>query len=337
MRSARLSLALDSGVLSLPPQGTIAVVGARAGEDLSALPKDRTVIVTGLRPDFDAFSAAGWTCEVAVPAGLAGALVCLPRAREAARALVAAAAMAVRPGGPVAVDGQKTDGIETLLRDLARELPGGLSDPVSKAHGRLAVFAAGPELAGWAGQDRVIEGEFLTRPGVFSADAPDRGSVLLAGALPARLVGSVVDLGAGWGFLARAVLAREGVVSLDLVEADAVALDCARANVTDPRARFHWADAVRWRPARPVDHVVCNPPFHVGREADPALGVAFLRAAAAMLAPDGRLWLVANRHLPYDAVLADLFQTRDEIGGDGTFRVVAAARPRALPKDRRPR
>ena len=47
----------------------------------------------------------------------------------------------------------------------------------------------------------------------------------------------IVDLGAGWGFLARAILARDGVRQLDLVEAEAAALDCARRNVTDPRAR----------------------------------------------------------------------------------------------------
>ena len=34
--------------------------------------------------------------------------------------------------------------------------------------------------------------------------APDRGSALLAAALPAKLGGKVVDLGAGWGYLSRA-------------------------------------------------------------------------------------------------------------------------------------
>jgi 16S rRNA (guanine1207-N2)-methyltransferase len=139
--------------------------------------------------------------------------------------------------------------------------------------------------------------------------------------------GHVVDLGAGWGYLARAVLTREGVAAVDLVEAEALALDCARRNVTDPRARFHWADALTFRPDRPADAVVCNPPFHAARAADPALGAAFIRAAAAMLSPAGTLWLVANRHLPYAPVLSESFREVEEIGGDGAFRLTRAARP----------
>lgn len=150
----------------------------------------------------------------------------------------------------------------------------------------------------WAAAPRTVEGGFVTRPGVFSAEGVDRGSALFAAALPAKLGPKVVDLGAGWGYLSRAVLAREGVKRLDLVEAEAEALDCARANVTDPRARFHWADATRFRPESLVETVVMNPPFHLGREADAGLGLAFIAAARGMMAPDGVLWLVANRHLP---------------------------------------
>ncbi|MDT8857068.1 methyltransferase [Paracoccaceae bacterium Fryx2] len=325
MRSARLTLALDSGAFVLPETGSIAVYRPRAGDDLSALPKDRVLVVQGFRPDHDAFVAAGYQVAVTGGPGHAAALVCLPRAKAEAHALLAEAAASVVPGGLVLVDGQKTDGIEAVHRDLAARRP--VSEPVAKAHGRIFGFAAGPGMEDWAARLQTIEGGFQTLPGVFSADAPDRGSALLAAALPARMPGRVVDLGAGWGYLARAVLAREGVTQLDLVEAEAAALECARLNVTDLRARFHWADAAGFRPDRPVDAVVCNPPFHAAREADPALGQAFLAAAARMLAPHGTLWLVANRHLPYGKPLAALFREVEDIGGDAAFRLTRAARP----------
>jgi len=152
--------------------------------------------------------------------------------------------------------------------------------------------------------------------------------VLLASALPVKLGGKVADLGAGWGFLAAEVLKRPGVKKLDLVEAEADALDCAKVNITDPRARFHWADATTWRPETLLDVVVMNPPFHKGREADPALGAAFIRAARRMLAPSGELWLVANRHLPYDAVLSDNFLEVREVVTQGGFRVIQAIKPK---------
>ncbi|EEW26960.1 class I SAM-dependent methyltransferase [Rhodobacter ferrooxidans] len=325
MRSARLTHALETGAISLPQTGTIAVYRPRAGDDLTVLPKDRLLLVQGFKPDHDAFAALGYRMAVTGGSGHAAALVCLPRAKAEARALLAEAAASVTPGGPVIVDGQKTDGIEAIYRDLKARLP--VSEPLSKAHGKVFTFASGPGLADWAAKPTLIDGGFQTLPGVFSADAPDRGSMLLAAALPDRMPGYTVDLGAGWGYLARAILARSGVKKLDLVEAEAAALECARINITDERARFHWADATSYRADGYADAVVCNPPFHATRDADPGLGVAFLEAAARMLSPNGTLWLVANRHLPYDRPLATLFREVEVIGGDNAFRLTRAARP----------
>lgn len=329
MRSTRLDLALDSGVLTLPAAGRIAVFRPRTGDDLSALPADRVEVITGFRPDHDHFASRGLHVRRAAEGRYAAAIVCLPRARAAARALIAGACAEVDAGGPVAIDGQKLDGIDTALKDVRVRVS--VSEPLSKAHGKLFVFAAGPDFADWQGQPADLPGDasggFRTLPGVFSADGVDRGSALLAAALPADLAGHVTDLGAGWGYLSRAILTRPRVRRLHLVEAEADALDCARLNVADERAVFHWADATSWRAERLQDHVVMNPPFHTGRDADPALGEAFIRAAAAMLAPSGVLWMVANRHLPYDRPLHALFRQVEEIGGDAAFRLVRAAHP----------
>ncbi|MFD1194774.1 class I SAM-dependent methyltransferase [Seohaeicola saemankumensis] len=330
MLSERLSLALSGGDLTLPEDGMIAVFGPKAGTDLSSLPHDRIMVITGFKPDHDAFAAAGYPCEREAKEPCSVALVCLPRAKARGRALLAAAAALVGAGGLMIVDGQKTDGIESMLRDLRGQ---GLSPMVlSKAHGKLLWFAARPMPDDWHARGaQPVEDGFLTAEGVFSADGIDPASRLLADSLPEKIGARVVDLGAGWGYLAARILARDTVRSIDLVEADHAALECARANVTDPRARFHWADATTWRPESPVDAVVMNPPFHSGREADPDLGRAFIAAAAAMLAPQGRLWLVANRHLPYETVLAQHFSEVSELAGDNRFKILVAARPTSQP------
>jgi 16S rRNA (guanine1207-N2)-methyltransferase len=325
MRSSRIELALESGALTMPTAGRIAVYRPRIGDDLSALPSDRLVVLTGFRPDYDHFAQR----FAVAPAPLyAAAVVCLPRAKAEGRALIAQAAAEVAPGGVVAVDGQKTDGIDAVLKDLRGRVT--LSESLSKAHGKLATFPAGPGLEDWVAKPTVIEGGLQTLPGVFSADGPDRGSALLAAALPAKLGPKVADLGAGWGYLSRTVLERDGVKRLEVIEAEAAALDCARVNIVDDRARFHWADATTFRPETLVETVVCNPPFHTGREADPSLGAAFIRAARRMLAPDGVLWLVANRHLPYDGVLTEAFLEVEDMAGDGAFRVIRARKPRRM-------
>ena len=324
MRSARLEMALETGALVVPENGTVAVYQPRVGDDLSALPKDRVRVVTGFRPDHDYFAAQGYALAGDGP--YVAAIVCLPRSKAEALALIATAMKAVAPGGPVMIDGQKTDGIEAVLKQCRAA---GLvhSEAFSKAHGKAFVMGAAEAPALWQASASVVEGDFQTLPGVFSADGPDRGSVLLAAALPAKLPARIGDLGAGWGYLSRAILARDGVKELDLVEADAVALDCARVNITDPRARFHWADATTFRAPKLWDAVVMNPPFHAGRDADPALGIAFLKAAQRGLAPNGSLWLMANRHLPYLATLTTLFREVEDVGGDSAFRVTLARYP----------
>jgi len=77
-----------------------------------------------------------------------------------------------------------------------------------------------------------------------------------------------------------------------------------------------------------VDAVVMNPPFHTGRSADPSLGRGFIATAARILSPSGSLWMVANRHLAYEAAMSDLFAQVQEMTGDTRFKVLRAARPK---------
>lgn len=338
MLSARLPLALSEGLFHLPPEGRIAVFGAGALDDLSALPAARVTVVQGFRPDHDALAARGLHVTPGPAAGpFAAAVVCLPRARAAAAARIAAAMAAVVPGGPVLVDGQKHDGIEAALATCRARAP--VAGPLPKAHGKCFVLAAdAAAFADLAVHPRPIEGGFVTLPGVFSADGPDPGSALLAAHLPAGMAGRVADLGGGWGYLARAVLAREGVVRLDLVEADHDALACARANLAgDPRAHLHWADATApdTLPAGAFDWVVTNPPFHSGRAANPALGRAFLGATARLLAAHGTALVVANTRLPYEATLADAFAEVARIAEAPGYKLLAARRPRPARTPRR--
>lgn len=321
MSATRLQTALDQGALALPA-GEVAVLRPPAGYPLPPALRQRARIVHGFHPDVAAWQAMGLTVDPVAPAADM-ALVVVPRSKRLARALLAEACAAAPL---VVVDGQKTDGVDSLWRDVRARI--GDVACLTKAHGRLFWFASSDAFADWAMPAPAIGPEgFLTLPGVFSEGGIDPGSALLAAALPARLPARMADLGAGWGYLAPAVLSRSGVESLDLIEAEALSLDCARLNVTDPRVQFHWADATAFTPAAPYGGIVMNPPFHAGRAADPALGRAFIAAAARMLTRDGQLWMVANRHLPYEAALTAAFRDVTEIGGDRSFKLIHASRP----------
>ena len=326
MSQSRLSFAL-SGADALPAQGQIALFAPTAAQDLGALPLDRLVAIQPFKPDHDALAARG-VAMAQTPAGpYAAAVVFAPRAKAQARALLAQASECVTPGGPIYIDGAKSEGIDSLLRELRALVA--LEAPIAKAHGKIACFPADPAaLTNWAAQDIAAAPGFVTRPGVFSADGVDEGSALLAACLPDALPARVADLGAGWGWLGAQALARQGVQEIALFEADAIALDCAKRNIADPRAQFHWADVTRLEANPRFDAIVMNPPFHKSRDAEPGLGEAFIAAAARLLTPSGVLWMVANRHLPYADALAHAFRDIEEItppGGPSTrFRITRA-------------
>lgn len=328
--SVRLTLAAQSGGFAVPSEGRIAVFHPRAGHDLSALPKDQLLVIQPLRPDHDHFADQGYDCVPAAEpgTGFAAAVVFLPRAKALARMLVAQAAAAT--DGPVLIDGAKTDGVDSLLKALRQRCTP--SDPVSKAHGKVFWIEGSTDLSDWLPAGAQQADGFITAPGVFSADGIDPASKLLAAALPQKLGRCVADLGAGWGYLSAEVLKRESVEELHLAESDYHALACARQNLADSRAQFHWVDARGWKPAATVNTVVMNPPFHTGRAAEPSLGQAFIGAAASMLASSGSLWMVANRHLPYEAALSDRFAQVREEGGDGRFKILSASKPRRARK-----
>lgn len=325
MLDSRLPLALNGGGLEWPAEGRIAVFGPSADLDLDGIPLDRAEIIHDFYPAFAAWQARDYKVSVNAEGHYAVALVCLPRAKVEARAMIAQAC--ALSDGIVVIDGQKTDGVEGILKAMRGRVH--VNGPVTKAHGKLFWISepAADQFADWASGPALTDGGFWTAPGVFSADGVDLASALLADALPAKMGKQVCDLGAGWGFLSAHILTREGVEAVHMVEANHVALECARRNVTDPRAQFHWTDGTDWSPEHKLDTVVMNPPFHVGRAAEPQIGQAFVASAARLLAPQGHLWMVANRHLPYEAELKTRFSQVDEIGSDARFKLFHASRP----------
>ncbi|MEM6693687.1 MAG: methyltransferase [Pseudomonadota bacterium] len=323
--TSRLATALADGLITAPT-GRIAVFRPPAEADLTPLDSADVHVIHGFKPASDAWLARGYAVDVAPSEHYQSALVYVPRAKALAQALIADA-IRVTGGGPVIVDGLKQDGVESLYKACRKR--GEVSAAVSKAHGKTFVIHAGA-FDDWTADTHATQG-YRTAPGVFSADHVDDASAALADALPAKLPPAIADLGAGWGYLAAQALTRPGVDSLHLVEAEHAALACARHNVTDGRAVFHWADALSFEPPERLDAVITNPPFHQTRAAEPELGRRFIRAAAAMLKPSGRLWLVANRHLPYEMEARAHFREVHEIGGTARFKILAASKPAAAP------
>ncbi|KAB1076319.1 class I SAM-dependent methyltransferase [Methylobacterium planeticum] len=243
---------------------------------------------------------------------LADLVMLAPPGTVERRFALAHALRAVRPGGRMVVLAPKDRGGARLGREL-REFGCSFAEEPRRHH-RICTLTR-PEGALdlaesiAAGGPRHIENLALcTQPGIFSWDRLDPGTALLLANLTPQ-AGRGADFGCGLGILARALLASPTVTALTLIDIDRRAVEMAERNVADPRAAFRWADI---RDPDPVltrlDFVVMNPPFHDGGAEDQALGQTFIRRAAESLRPGGLLWLTANAHLPYEAVLKGTFK-----------------------------
>ena len=189
---------------------------------------------------------------------------------------------------------------------------------------RPAVLHSVAEAIKEGGTQRHLDHGLLTQPGIFSWNRIDAGSALLLKHLPA-LAGRGADLGCGLGVLGLAVLQSPKISALTLVDIDRRAVDVARHNITDPRAQFLWADIRLEVPSLAnLDFVVMNPPFHDGGVEDRSLGQLFIERAATVLRRGGICWLVANRHLPYEELLAHKFTRTTLVAQVDGFKIYAA-------------
>ena len=336
-----LFLPLAEGEVALAGEEGTLFLRARAGAWLHAWPRNAFVCEQTFKPASDELAQyrVQAASEVDPARRFRLVLVLPPRQREEARALLARAVRHAAPGGIVVACQANAEGARSGEADLAR-----LAGPLqSRSKHKCRVFHTSPLgadvdaalLEEWLGLDAVqpiLDGRYVSRPGLFAWDRIDAASALLAGHLPDTLGGHVADLGAGYGYLATEIVRRcPHVEAIDLYEAEQRALEPARINLAHAVAAsgrplatdFFWHDVTHGLERR-YDAIISNPPFHQGRADQPELGRAFIAAAAAALRDGGELRLVANRHLPYEAVLASRFDDVRRIVERDGFKVISA-------------
>jgi 16S rRNA (guanine1207-N2)-methyltransferase len=256
---------------------------------------------------------------------LAGISILAPPGTIERRYTLALALRALAPGSPFIVLAPKDKGGARIGKELTAF--GCSFSEVSKRHFRICSGERPASLVGIADAAAAGGPRFdpslglWTQPGVFSWDRIDPGSALLLETLP-TLAGRGADLGCGIGYLAHGILASPKVEHLTLVDIDRRAVEAAQRNVSDPRVAVTWADIRRGSGLSALHFVVMNPPFHDAGAEDQGLGQHFIQRAAEALRNGGTCWLVANRHLPYEAVLKPLFRrmsVRAESGGYKIF------------------
>ncbi|MEX1184712.1 MAG: methyltransferase [Gemmatimonadota bacterium] len=287
-----------------------------------------------------------------LPPGLAADVVAIriPREKVALLQLLRDAFDLLRIGGRLYLAGATNEGIRSAATTAGRIF--GNSETVAHGSGhrvvvavKLAAAPADPQPleSPWLDHDafretrvnlRGVELTVCARPGVFSWDGVDEATSLLAEALAdamdVRACHSLLDLGCGTGVLG--VLAARLAPDCDvcMVDDDVEAVRSAARTATVAgvlNATALASDVVAAVADRRFDVIATNPPFHVGRATNLDLPLRFIHGARQVLAPGGRLFLVANRTLPYEAAIRAVFGSTGTVREGRRFKVLSASSP----------
>ena len=327
---------LDARVLLLEGgYGTLAVEVARLVPD---------GIVLNLNRDVRAF----WTSQTlldSIPNAAAEAkafptttgwdlvLLTIPKERRFSRTLLLAAWQALRPGGTLLLSGPTRRGAKAVITDAGRLFVGARVVGY-RHHQRVASCTRGeaghhllPETfqqAGIAlGTSHTFEVQqplgtltLETHPGIFSWEALDEGTSLLLEHMEITPGMRIWDVGCGYGVIGLSA-AQAGASQIWMSDINLLAIDYAQRNAVrnhlDHHVRVFPADGVdppQLVSPEPVsfDLVISNPAFHQGQNVDRTMANQLITQASTVLAPNGKLVIVANRFLNYNQIMQSNFQ-----------------------------
>lgn len=290
-------------------------------------------VITPWRPDFLKFVDTQFHCSPQIDKTRIydGALLHLSKYRGFNQNCFLDLLECVKPSGWIVISGNKTAGAASMMKWVKKIVP--ITHKLSKNHGLVFWMQVPPQIE----KQNIAQlrspplsfDKFQTTSGMFSHGRIDLGSAALASYMPKVIAGKTADFGAGWGYLSHVALeSNVKLTTLDLYEADYNALKAAKQHLnltTTPfPIHFYWHDLVHEPVTNLYDTIISNPPFHTQQTTDISLGKYFILNAAKCLKSGGSLLLVANRHLPYETLLKDIFRTvliREQAHG---FKIIEA-------------
>ena len=253
-------------------------------------------------------------------------LLNIHKGRNLNRRSILQAWLSLRPGGRLLIAGANDQGIQSVIKDAAQWFQN-FSLLAYKKGCRVAQFVRSAPQPGnppdWAAQPGIAPGtwhefqicldervhNFVSLPGVFSSTELDLGSLLLISSLKDLSGKKVLDVGCGYGVLGY-YAALSGATKVDLVDSHLLAVVSTQENIARNRitnCQVFWSDLLAAVSGNSYDLIISNPPFHAGIQVDYLASRALITSAISALAVGGVLRIVANRFLPYDRLMGEVF------------------------------
>ncbi len=141
---------------------------------------------------------------------------------------------------------------------------------------------------------------FATYPGVFNTGKLDLGTQLLLDNITLNKRGRVLDLACGSGIIGLTCKSRQPELYVEMVDIDGMALASAELNNKTMGLDCPVFVSDGLSNTKKFNTIICNPPFHQGKDTDYNFAQQLIRTAKQHLLPRGELWIVANRQLAYE-------------------------------------
>ncbi len=307
-----VELLYQAGLLSL--QGSIAIINAQVQPRLRelCLKAEMYQLQQSFKPVCDEIMNMGLQSTCEIDGGFDGVLVFPLKNKLLTLSNMAKAMLSLHENGKIIMACANVHGAKSY--DAALKKLAGHASSTSKSKCRIfsarrdAGFDAGlaKQWIDAAAMQQVEAHGLWSQPGLFSWDRADIGSQLLLQHLP-ELSGDGMDLCCGYGLLSEHILKKfSDITQWYMVDADNTALHCAKKNTLpwQDKVKLLWQDAQLAGLPKKLDYVICNPPFHTGQDQDVALGQKIVAQGCQSLKRGAHFYMVANRKLPYEAVLA---------------------------------
>jgi 16S rRNA (guanine1207-N2)-methyltransferase len=245
-------------------------------------------------------------------------------------------AAVLTPAGMFSIAGANDGGIQSLEKRLRDSWGQVEVVAYKKGHRLLRVprpLTLRPLAEPLPGEQAItLRGQTLTlslQPGVFAEGGLDPATARLSEVMQVGKQQRILDLGCGSGVLGMLAARLSPASQVTLVDASALALDIAQENCQRndlERVQALASDGVAAVRKQQFDLVLCNPPFHQGHTQTTATALRFICEAREVLAPRGRLYLVANRFLGYESEMYRAFGNVTRVREDTRYKVLVAER-----------
>ena len=267
------------------------------------------------------------------------AVIILPKGRKVFRRWLLQAYQALKEKGVIYILGANNQGVLSAADDtkqlftevhtLAYKKSNRIFRAIkSDSHTTLPEWANQPGIAPqtWCEYTTNLLGhKFIIRtlPGVFSYEHLDDGSRMLLESMEIPK-GRVLDIGCGCGILGIAA-AFLGATEVHLADNHIFSIASTYENLSQnfiQNAQVFASDLYDGLPDSLYHLILSNPPFHSGREVDYQIAKVLITQGYARLHRGGAFTIVANRFIPYNRLMENIFHNVKVLKSDSKFHVL---------------